>query len=223
VRRLREKLTYSNVVASVCLFLVLGGGSALALKGRNKVDSGDIVNGTIRSRDIRDSTIDTFDVGSGQIGPADRGAAPAARVSQPHPGPGCAGGQSVSDSTDQALLFAVEEFDPDGAHVSDSACTNPQRSRLTAPLDGIYEVGAAVEWPTDGDGTRTLSLRENGVTPIATDRARAVSGSSTVQTVQTLVRLDERDYVEAVVRQSANNALVVQGAANTLALAWLSP
>jgi hypothetical protein len=223
LRRLREKLTYSNVVASVCLFLVLGGGSALALKGRNKVDSGDIVNGTIRSRDIRDATIDTFDVGSGQIGPADRGAAPAARVSHPRSGPGCAGGQSVPDSTDRALLFAVEEFDPDRAHISDSACTNPERSRLTAPLDGVYEVGAAVEWPTDGDGTRTLSLRENGVTPIATDRARAVSGSSTVQTVQTLVRLDEGDYVDAVVRQSANNTLVVQGATNTLALAWLSP
>jgi hypothetical protein len=223
VRRLREQLTYSNVVASMCLFLVLGGGSALALKGRNKVDSGDIVNGAIRSRDIRDSTIDTFDVGAGQIGPADRGAAPGARISQPRSGPGCAGGQSVPDSTDQPLLFAVEEFDPDGAHVLDSTCTNPDRSRLTAPLDGIYEIGSAVEWPVDSDGARTLSLRLNGATPIATDRARAVSGSSTLQTVQTLVRMEEGDYVEAVVRQTANNPLVVQGATNSLAFAWLSP
>jgi hypothetical protein len=35
--------------------------------------------------------------------------------------------------------------------------------------------------------------------------------------------MDEGDYVEAVVRQSASNSLVVQGAANTLAFAWLSP
>ncbi len=43
-RRIRGRLTYANVIATLALFLVLTGGTAVALKGSNTVFSDDIVN-----------------------------------------------------------------------------------------------------------------------------------------------------------------------------------
>jgi hypothetical protein len=220
---MRDKLTYSNLVACLCLFLVLGGGSAVALKGTNRVNSRDIVDNSVKGRDVRDGGIGSIEIGNAEIGPVDRAAAPGARVSQPHDGPTCAGGQSIADATDAALLFGVEEFDQDGAHASDPTCVNPLRSRLTAPLTGLYEIGAGVEWPSNNAGTRTLQVRKNALTPLATERTDAVSGAATVQAVQTLARLEEGDFVEAVVRKTGGGSLTVSGPQAHLSLAWLGP
>jgi hypothetical protein len=223
ITRLRNSVTYANVVACLSLFLVIGGGTAIALKGTNTVNSRDIVDGAVKGRDIRDGEVGTIQIGNGEIGPADRAPAPAGRVSAPHDGPGCAGGQSVSDASDEALLFAVEEFDRDTTHVADAGCTNPARSRLTAPRDGLYEIGAAVEWPSNNLGTRTLSVRENGITALASDRTNPVNGAPTQQTVQTLARLDGGDFVEAVVRKTGGGSLTVDGPESYLSIAWLGP
>jgi hypothetical protein len=40
--RIRDKLTYANVVASIAVFLALGGGVAVALPGVNSVTADDI-------------------------------------------------------------------------------------------------------------------------------------------------------------------------------------
>jgi hypothetical protein len=223
ITRLRNSLTYANVVACLCLFLVIGGGTAIALKGTNSVNSRDIVDGAVKGRDIRAGEVGTIQIGNGQVGPADRAPAPAGRVSAPQDGPGCAGGQSVSDASDEALLFAVEEFDRDATHVADAGCANPARSRLTAPADGLYEIGAAVEWPANNLGTRSLSIRQNGVTALASDRTDSVTGAETQQTVQTLARLDGGDFVEAVVRKTGGGSLTVDGPETYLSIAWLGP
>jgi hypothetical protein len=223
IARVRERLTYANVVTSLCLFLVIGGGTAVALKGTNRVNSQDIVDETIRGRDVRNGDIGSIEIENGAIGPADRAAVPSARVSRPHDGPGCAGGQSVADATDEPLLFAVEEFDQGDANAADSNCTNPARSRLRAPLDGLYEIGAGVEWPANNAGTRTLSVRANGAILLATDRVDAANGAETLQTVQTLARLDDGDFVQAVVRKTGGGSLTVDGASNYLSIAWLGP
>ena len=220
---LRQRLTYANVVTSLCLFLVIGGGTAVALKGTNRVNSQDIVDRTIRGRDVRNEDIGSIEIENGAIGPADRAAVPSARVSRPHDGPGCTGGQSVADAADEPLLFATEEFDQGGTHVADPNCTNPARSRLRAPLDGLYEIGAAVEWPANNSGLRTLSLRINGSAALATDRVDAVNGDETLQTVQTLARLGDGDFVQAVVRKTGGGTLTVDGASSYLSIAWLGP
>ena len=48
--RIRSRLTYANVVATLSLFLVLSGGTAVALTGSNTVFSDDIVNGQVKRR-----------------------------------------------------------------------------------------------------------------------------------------------------------------------------
>jgi hypothetical protein len=52
LRAARSKLTYSNVVASLALFIALTGGTAIALSGSNTVFSDDIVQKNVRTGDI---------------------------------------------------------------------------------------------------------------------------------------------------------------------------
>jgi hypothetical protein len=53
----RSHLTYANVIATLALFLVLSGGTAVALNGSNTVFSDDIVDDEVRSVDVRNDTL----------------------------------------------------------------------------------------------------------------------------------------------------------------------
>ena len=55
--RIRARLTYANVVATLSLFLVLSGGTAIALKGSNSVFSNDIAHNQVKSVDVRKDTL----------------------------------------------------------------------------------------------------------------------------------------------------------------------
>ena len=54
---IRARLTYANVVASLSLFLVISGGTAIALKGSNTVFSDDIARNQVKSVDVRNDTL----------------------------------------------------------------------------------------------------------------------------------------------------------------------
>jgi hypothetical protein len=57
MRILRRALTYSNVVSTLCLFLLLGGGTAVALSGTNTVFSDDIVNAQVKAVDLANGAV----------------------------------------------------------------------------------------------------------------------------------------------------------------------
>jgi hypothetical protein len=57
MRRIRSHLTFANVTSFLALFIVLTGGTAVALTGSNTVFSDDIVNNQVRSADVRDDTL----------------------------------------------------------------------------------------------------------------------------------------------------------------------
>src|SRR4051812_42276924 len=65
--QLRARLTYSNVVATIALFVALGGSSyaAVTLTGRNIKDS------TITGKDVKDSSLTGRDVRNGSIAAVD--------------------------------------------------------------------------------------------------------------------------------------------------------
>lgn len=73
--KLRSRLTYANVVASIALFIALGGTSYGLATGSigsreiktNGVRSTDIRNNDIRGKDIRNGTIGSRDVGNGAL------------------------------------------------------------------------------------------------------------------------------------------------------------
>ena len=54
MQRLRERLTYANVVSSLALFLVIAGGTAYAA---NTILTTDIVDNEVYSRDVRNDNL----------------------------------------------------------------------------------------------------------------------------------------------------------------------
>lgn len=60
MRALRSKLTYANVISTLCLFMLLGGGAYAAAKlPTNSVGTKQIKNGAITGKKIKKASIDT--------------------------------------------------------------------------------------------------------------------------------------------------------------------
>jgi hypothetical protein len=57
MRQVRSHLNYANVMATIAVFLVLSGGTAVALSGSNTVFSDDIVDNEVKSADVRNDTL----------------------------------------------------------------------------------------------------------------------------------------------------------------------
>lgn len=58
-KALRDKLTYANVISTLCLFLLIGGGTAFAAAtlGKNSVGSKQLKNNAVTTAKIKDSAI----------------------------------------------------------------------------------------------------------------------------------------------------------------------
>lgn len=77
LRRLVNRLTYANVVATMALFIALGGSSYAAIKlPKNSIGTNQIKTGAVHTSEIRDRTIRLQDISTsaraslrGQIGP----------------------------------------------------------------------------------------------------------------------------------------------------------
>ena len=72
---MRERLTYSNVVATLALFLALGLGGAYAADkitskdiAKDAVTSKAIKNKTVKSKDVKDKTLTGADYKDGSVG-----------------------------------------------------------------------------------------------------------------------------------------------------------
>ena len=74
IAELLSRLTYANIVGTVALFLALGGTSYAVFRVDsgvvvdNSLRSGDIRNNTVRGRDVRDHTLRARDIGRDRLG-----------------------------------------------------------------------------------------------------------------------------------------------------------
>jgi hypothetical protein len=68
---IRNRLTYANIVSTLCLTLVLGGGVAFASVGLNSVGSPQIKNGSIKTKDLANNAVKTAKVKDGTLTGAD--------------------------------------------------------------------------------------------------------------------------------------------------------
>ena len=64
MRRIRSQLTYANVISTLCLVLILGGGAAYAA---NTVFSTDIVDGEVKTSDLASNAVGTGKIGNNQV------------------------------------------------------------------------------------------------------------------------------------------------------------
>lgn len=71
MKRLRAKLTYANVVSTLCLFLLLGGGAAFAASQlpKNSVGAKQIKRGAITPAKLAAATKKAFAAVTGPVGP----------------------------------------------------------------------------------------------------------------------------------------------------------
>jgi hypothetical protein len=61
-QRIRAHLSYANVMATIAVFLVLSGGTAVALNGSNTVFSDDIVNGEVKEADVGQGAVASAEI-----------------------------------------------------------------------------------------------------------------------------------------------------------------
>ena len=72
MRQFKQKLTYSNVISTLCLFLILGGGAyAMSSAPKNSVTSRSIKNGAVKSADLAANSVNGTKVADGSLSGAD--------------------------------------------------------------------------------------------------------------------------------------------------------
>lgn len=106
MEKLSKHLTYANVVATLCLFLVLGGGAAFAASqlAKNSVGRKQLKKNAVNSAKVKDGTLRSADFMAGQLPVGPRGEiGPRGEAGRPGE-PGLSGyvqanGRSASDSS----------------------------------------------------------------------------------------------------------------------------
>ena len=74
MRRIRRHLSYANVISTLCLFLLLTGGTAVALTGANTVQSDDLGPGSqVTAPDVAANAVNGSDVVDNSLAGADLG------------------------------------------------------------------------------------------------------------------------------------------------------
>ena len=231
-------LSYANVVSTLCLFLLLGGGAYAASQlPKNSVGPKQLKRGAVTTAKIRDRAVKLRKLHGSAINRL-RGARGPRGVpgSQGQPGDPAAIGVGVVGTANLAptipatrvthdedqiiesdelttLEFNRERYDTAGLH---SPATN---SRLIAPVRGVYVITANVEWGLEvaGEavGVRTLVLARNGNAPIAIDRESssdfdgAGGAENIAQTIATQTLLDGGDYVGVQVHHTQPAELTI--------------
>jgi hypothetical protein len=179
------------------------------LEGTDSFPGGDL-SGTYASPELN----------PGVVGTAETGTIPAVRVfnttAQTIPG----------GSTPTFLSFDSEQFDTAAMH-----STSSSTDTLTAPVDGIYDVSAWIQWGFGGavdSPTPSLSaiiLASNGAR--VADSETISLATNTVQNLSGLLKLSAGNTVKlSVVNANSTEAAVFGNAAAglpALSMAWIGP
>ena len=137
VRSLRRRLSYANVMATLAVFVALGGSSYAALTvtsktvRNNSLQSADIRNNTIRSADVRNGSLLAKDFRAGQLPAGAKGDAGG-------PGPagerGPAGADGANGARGPARFVDVKWAWAPTQRSGEQGCTVQQEWRECAPV-----------------------------------------------------------------------------------------
>jgi hypothetical protein len=116
------------------------------------------------------------------------------------------GDQTLANNTATVITFNTEVWDHIGLY------TSAAPTRITFPLDGRYHVGGHLMFDDNVTGRRSISIRKNGVTTLASMNQMAITDAGIVTrvTIDTIDEFVTGDYVELVGLQTSGGNLDVQ-------------
>jgi len=127
MRSVRRRLTYANVISSLCLFLILAGGAAYAADTvfsedivDGEVKTADIGNNQVLSADVRDDTINNGGLSAADLGPDSVGSSEV---------DGSLSGADINDGTLTSGDVAADTLT--GADVADNGLTGADINEST--------------------------------------------------------------------------------------------
>jgi hypothetical protein len=139
---MRKHLTYANVVATLALFVALGGGAY----GVSQITSGDIKNDTIKSADLRDrKAVKGSDVKRGTLG-----------------------GKEIAEQSLEATRFLrVGGSEPGGCNPQSAAFVECASTTVALPRRALVVALATGGQVSDGTAKASCEIRIDGApTPI---------------------------------------------------------
>ncbi len=154
MRALRSKLTYANVISTLCLFMLLGGGAYAATQlPKNSVGTKQIKNNAITGKKIKKGTIDAGKLTASAIATL-KGATGNAGPAGPQ---GAQGPQGLTNGGAYATI-GVEEENPTfvGSHPGFAAVEKPGANGVycltPTPGTNIEHPIASIDWAGSGGG-----------------------------------------------------------------------
>jgi hypothetical protein len=158
-RTIRSKLSYANVMATIAVFVALGGSSYAAIK----ITGNNVKDGTLTGIDVKNSTLTGNDVRNGSLSAADfAGALPAAQGAQGPQGlqgpQGVPGPKGDSGSVAGAVVAGIVNAD------GNASPSSTQYSSVRS-AQGVYQIRIAKsvittapvivlsDWPASGGAT----------------------------------------------------------------------
>jgi hypothetical protein len=175
ITRIRAQLTYANLMATVAVFIALGGGAwALA---KNSVDSKAIENGTVRSQELKNDDVRGGDIEANAVQGSDvaDGAIGGADVAD-----GAISGADIADNSVASGEVAAESLD--GSDVADDGLTvndidESTFSFVDVPIGGVLSAQAR---GIGGDGDTTFGPLSGRAAAGAIEEVRMAFPSNTL-------------------------------------------
>ena len=136
LNRLRKRLNYANIVATVALFMGLGGVGYAATASKNSVRSTSIVDRQVKNQDIALNAITTGRIRNGNVGNADlaTNAVSSTKIAN--------GTIGVADLSAAAQTTALQATGPAEVTLDPAPAGLKEAATLTLPAAGTYIVYA---------------------------------------------------------------------------------
>jgi hypothetical protein len=148
LHRLRPHLTYANVVATLCMFLLLGGTAAAvdgSLAGQNTVGSMDIINGEVLTADLGPNSVTSGKIADGEVKNADLG-------------PNAAASNTIADAGVKGIDIANGQVT--GADVGNESLTEDEIEDIVSS-GGVTRLAVGEEKTLLQDGPFTVTATCN--------------------------------------------------------------
>ncbi len=135
---MRKRLTYANVISTICLFVVLGGGAyaagAIHLP-KNSVGNKQLKKNAVTSDKVKDGSLTGADINAATIGTV-----PSAGSAETAKNASSLGGQSAAQIT-AAAIAASKVHCPAGTKIAAGACLEDSTRAATSLFSALIDCG----------------------------------------------------------------------------------